>query len=72
MLEVLLFTIPLGLTLDIIGFLLIIRYGHSLFIDGHSLFIRSGSGPPDDSMGDQIKDKCAIGDSGPTWESLQW
>ena len=43
-LEVLLYTIPSGLTLDIIGFLLIIRYGHSLFMG-------SGSGPPDDSMG---------------------
>ena len=43
-LEALLYTIPLGLTLDIVGFLLIIRYGHSLFI-------RSGSGPPDDSIG---------------------
>ena len=43
-LEVLLYTIPSGLTLDIVGFLLIIRYGHSLFM-------RSGSGPPDDSMG---------------------
>lgn len=44
MLEVLLYTIPSGLTLDIIGFLLIIRHGHSLFM-------RSGSSPPDDSMG---------------------
>ena len=43
-LEVLLYAIPSGLTLDIFGFLLIIRYGHSLFI-------RSGSGPPDDSKG---------------------
>ena len=43
-LEALLYTIPTGLTLDIVGFLLIIRYGHSLFM-------RSGSGPADDSMG---------------------
>ena len=43
-LEALLYTIPAGLTLDIIGFLLIIRYGHSLFM-------KSGSGPPDDNMG---------------------
>ena len=37
--EILLYTTPLGLALDIAGFLLIIRYGHSLFI-------RSGVGPP--------------------------
>ena len=43
-LEALLYTIPAGLTLDIVGVLLIIRHGHSLFM-------RSGSGPPDDSMG---------------------
>ena len=30
--EILLYTAPLGLMLDIAGFLLIIRYGHSLFL----------------------------------------
>ena len=44
MFEVLPYASPLGLSLDIIGFILIIRYGHSLFI-------RSGSRPPDDSIG---------------------
>lgn len=29
--EILLYTTPLGLLLDIVGFLLVIRYGHSLF-----------------------------------------
>ena len=39
MLEILPYTTPLGLTLDIVGFLLVIRFGHSLFIS-------SGTGPP--------------------------
>ena len=42
--EILLYTTPSGLILDIVGFLLVIRYGHSLFI-------RSGTGPPVDNIG---------------------
>ena len=42
--EILLYTTPSGLLLDIVGFLLIVRYGHSLFL-------RSGTGPPADNMG---------------------
>ena len=30
--EILLYTTPLGLLLDIVGFILIIRFGHSLFL----------------------------------------
>ena len=40
--EIVLYAAPLGLMLDIVGFLLVIRYGHSLFI-------RTGVGPPSES-----------------------
>lgn len=40
--ELLLFATPLGLLVDIGGVILIVMYGHALFI-------RSGTGPPDDS-----------------------
>lgn len=39
--EVLLWAIPLGLAVDIAGFLVVVRFGHSLFI-------RTGTGPPSD------------------------
>ena len=35
-LRILLYMAPVGLMLDIVGFLLIIRYGHSLFLRGVS------------------------------------
>ena len=38
--EYLLWLIPIGLLLDIVGFLVVIRYGHALFL-------RTGVGPPD-------------------------
>ena len=44
MLEISLYATLLGLLLDIAGFLLVIRYGHSLFT-------RSGTGPPDNRDG---------------------
>ena len=44
MIELLLWTTPLGLLVDIGGFALVIRYGQALFI-------RSGTGPADDSVG---------------------
>ena len=42
--ELLLFATPLGLLIDIVGVILIVMYGHVLFI-------RSGTGPPNDSVG---------------------
>jgi hypothetical protein len=38
------YAIPLGLAVDVAGFILVILYGHTLFI-------RSGTGPPDDNQG---------------------
>ena len=44
LMEILLYTTPLGLTLDIVGFILLVRYGHSLFM-------RSGVDLPVDNIG---------------------
>ena len=44
LMEILLYTTLLGLTLDIVGFILLVRYGHSLFM-------RSGADLPVDNIG---------------------
>ena len=36
--------VPVGLAMDLVGFLSVVRYGHSLFI-------WAGSGPPDSGQG---------------------
>ena len=38
------YLVPIGLMLDIVGFLLVVRYGHALFL-------HAGSGPPDNAKG---------------------
>ena len=42
--EALLYATPLGLGIDIVGFILVVLYGHSLFM-------RSGTGPPHNEIG---------------------
>ena len=42
--ETLQYATPLGLALDVVGFLLVVRYGHSLFL-------RFGTGVPDSTTG---------------------
>ena len=44
-LRILVWAVVLGLGLDIVGFLLVIRYGHSLFL-------LAGTGPPPPDMAD--------------------
>ena len=43
--EFLLWATPTGLALDVVGFILLIRFGHRLFL-------RSGTGPPPDNWKD--------------------
>ena len=43
-LEVLVYAVPAGLGLDVVGFVLVIR-------NGHALFIYAGTGPPSPEMG---------------------
>ena len=60
-LAILLYTAPVGLMLDIVGFLLIIRYGHSLFLrvvpgdlpdrQDHNLYLRA------DGIDEQIESR---------------